>query len=214
MKAVLVVTKALSVLIILLVSASDSVWAGAAGPPTVAAQFVISDVFESDSENWKPGPGFNLTGSLPVSCTFDVRADWGGRWLEGEHRIVTDEDPEPRWGGLDGETTEGLRVMPATLGLVYRFENLSKGRFWVPYLGTGPGFYDFQATFADAEGNERNDALFEFGWHVRGGVRLHRTSGMHISLETAVHFIDTPGKISPMWEVSLGLGSLVPGRSR
>jgi hypothetical protein len=70
-----------------------------------------------------------------------------------------------------------------------------------------------RATFLDAEGVARDHTLSRFGWHVRTGVRLHRTSGMHVSLETAVHFIDTPGKMTPMWEAALGIGSLLPGAS-
>jgi hypothetical protein len=214
MKTLLVVSKALPVLLIFVASAAGPVLAGTPRRPTLAAQWVVADVMESDSEDWKPGLGFNVSGSLPVNRTLDLRADWGGRWLEGERRAITDGDHEPRWGGLVGETTEALRVMPATLGLVHRFEGWSQGRFWVPYAAAGPGVYDLRATFADAEGTERDHALFRFGWHLRGGVRLHRTSGLHISLETAIHFIDTPGKMSPMWEASLGLGALVPGRSR
>lgn len=215
MKAVLVATRTLPVLLLCAVFACGPVQAGAPRVPTLAAQWVVADVLEGDvPSNWKPGLGFNLYGSLPVSRTLDVRADWGGRWIEGEQRIVTELDRGARFGGLPGETTERLRVMPATFCLVHRLECLSRGRFWVPYLATGPGLYDFRATFADAEGTERNDALFRFGWHLRGGVRLHRTSGLHVSLESAIHFIDTPGKMSPMWEVSLGLGALVPGRSR
>jgi hypothetical protein len=213
MKAILVVLKALPVLLILVVVAPGPVRAATPGNPTVAAQWVVADVMEDASGDWKPGLGFNLLCSLPVSRSLDLRVDWGGRWFEGEQRIVADPDHEPRLGGLVGETTEALRVIPATLDLVYRFEDWSQGRFWVPYAAAGPGMYDLRATFADAEGKERDHALFRFGWHLRGGVRLHRTSGMHISLETAIHFIDTPGKMSPMWEASLGLGALVPGRS-
>jgi hypothetical protein len=214
MKALLVVSKALLVLLVLVAVTSLPVCAGTPGKPTVAVQWVVGDVIPNGSADWKPGMGFNFFGSLPVCRTLDLRADWGGRWLGGEQRLVTDADDTPRWGGRVGETTEALRVMPATLGLVYRFEGWSRGRFWVPYAAAGPGLYDMRATFTDADGNERDHALFRFGWHVRGGVQLHRTSGMHVSLETAVHFIDTPGRMSPMWEVSLGLGALVPGRSR
>jgi hypothetical protein len=214
MKALLVVSKALPVLLILVASAPGPVRAGAPGIPTVEAQWVVADAIEDTPGDWKPGMGFSLSGNLPVNPTFDLRADWGGRWLEGEQRMVTDPNHEPRLGGLVGETTEALRVMPATLGLVYRFEGWSQGRFWVPYAAAGIGRYDLRATFADADANERDHAFARFGWHLRGGVRLLRTSGMHISLETAMHFIDTPGKMTPMWEAALGLGALVPGRSR
>ena len=214
MKALLIVSKALSVLLVFVASAPGPVRAGTPRNPTVAAHWVVADVAEDGSENWKPGLGFDLSGSLPVSRSLDLRAGWGGRWLDGEHRMVAGPDQELRWGGQVNETTEALRVMPATLGLVYRFDGWSRGRFWVPYAAAGAGRYDLRATFADAEGNERDDARFRFGWHLRGGVRLHRTSGMHIALETAIHFIDTPGKMSPMWEASFGLGALVPGRSR
>jgi hypothetical protein len=213
MKALLVVLKLLFVLLVSVASIPGPVRAGAPGIPSVAVQWVVADAMGNASEDWKPGMGFNLYGSLPVARAFDLRGDWGGRWLGGEARLVTDLDPEPRWGGRVGETTEGLRVMPTTLDLVYRFEGWSQGRFWVPYAAAGPGMYDIRATFADAEGTDRDHTLFRFGWHLRGGVRLHRTSGMHISLETAIHFIDTPGKMSPMWEAALGLGALVPGRS-
>lgn len=213
-KATLAASKALPVLLIFLASVPGPVRAGAPGSPTVAAQWVVADLMEDASQGWTPGLGFNLSGSLPVCRTLDLRADWGARWLDGDQRRVADLDHEPRWGGRVGETTEALRVMPATLGLVHRFEGWSQGRFWVPYAAAGLGRYDLRATFADAEGDERDHGFFRFGWHLRGGVRLHRTSGMHISLETAIHFIDTPGKVSPMWEASLGLGALVPGRSR
>jgi hypothetical protein len=173
----------------------------------------VADVVGNGPEDWKPGMGFDLAASLPVGHKLDVRFDWGANWLEGESRLITDANHPPRWGGQEGETTEALRVMPFTLDLVYRMEGVSKGRYWVPYVAAGPGFYDMQATFADAEAVERDHSLFEFGWNLRGGVRFHRTSGLHVSLETAVHFIDTPGKMSPMWEVGVGLGSLIPGRS-
>jgi hypothetical protein len=211
MKAPKVVLLALAILLFVSVTAAR---AGRPGVPAVAVQWVVADVMENGSEDWKPGMGFNLSGSLPVGRVLDLRADWGGRWLEGESRLITDPNHEPRWGGQAGETTEALRVMPATLDLVCRLEGVSMGRYWVPYVGAGPGMYDLRATFADADAAERDHSLFRFGWHVRAGALLHRTSGLHLSLETAVHFIDTPGKLSPMWEAGLGLGTIVTGRTR
>jgi hypothetical protein len=214
MKATFAVSRVLAILLVLAASAPDAAQASPPGIPTVAAQWVVADAYEKAPANWKPGMGFNLSGSLPVCCNFDLRANWGGCWLDGKMRSITDPDRVPRWGGRRGEMTKALRVMPATLDLVYRFEGWSQQRFWVPYVAAGLGRYDLQSTFADSEGMEREQASARFGWLLRGGVRLHRTSGLHVSLETAVHFIDTPGKTTPMWEAALGLGALMPGRSR
>jgi hypothetical protein len=213
MKAHLAILTALLVFLVSIAVCPGAAQAGAPGIPSVAIQWVVGDALGPAARDWKLGMGFNVYGSLPVSSRFDVRGDCGLRWLEGEDRLVTNPDRAPRWGGLPGETTQDLRVMPFTLDLVHRFEGLSHGQFWVPYLAAGPGFYDMRATFADADGVERDHTLFDFGWNARGGVRFYRTSGLHISLEAATHLVNTPGEWSPFWEVALGLGAIVPGPS-
>ncbi len=213
MKAHPAVLMALLVLLLSVAVCPGAARAGAPGIPSVALQWVVADALGPVARDWKLGMGFNVYGSLPFSSRLDVRADCGGRWLEGEDRVVTHPERAPRWGGEAGESTRDLRVMPFTLDLVYRFEAWSHGRFWVPYVAAGPGLYDLRGTFMSADGEERDHTLFDYGWNARGGVRLHRTSGLHISLETAVHLVNTPGEWSPFWEVALGLGAIVPGPS-
>ena len=106
MKAPLVVSIAL---LVLLAPVPCPARAAAHGLPTATVQWVVADMMANASEDWRPGMGFNLSASLPFTRTLDLRADWGGRWLEGESRLVTDPDHKPRWGGQVGETTEGLR---------------------------------------------------------------------------------------------------------
>lgn len=193
-------------------------------PAAGAVSLVVSGWGDRAGRDWNPGPGFALTGRLPVTRQLEVRADVGGRWLDGADHAVTDPAREPRWGGQLGERSRSLRMIPVTFDLVHHLEKVSKGRFWIPYIGGGPGFYDIETTWtpsehSSTEGDDAGEAwvdhhLFKTGWHLRGGVEFHRVSGMYLDLGTAVHFVGLPGRVSPHWEVSLGLGSLVPGARR
>lgn len=179
---------------------------------TGGVQWVASDFLDDAAEDWDLGMGFNLTGILEMSRTFDLRGDWGARWAEGEGRLVRARETGPDFGGEAGEITDGIRVMPFTLDLVYRFEDWSQGRYWLPYAAAGFGYYDMRARFLSPDGQEVSRNLYRSGWNLRGGVQLHRTSGLFVTLESAVHLVDTPGQWSPLYDLSLGIGAYLPGR--
>jgi hypothetical protein len=182
--------------------------------------------WEADAgKDWDLGFGFALAGAVPFGRALELRGDWGARWLDGDHRVAVSRPThhdEPRWGGPAGWESASLRVMPATLSLGYRGDRWARGRFWSPYVGFGPGFYDMRATYrephagplADSPPAEWNHDLFRFGWHLRAGAYLYRTSGLYLDLGGAIHFVDVPGEWSPLWEVSLGVGSLLRGSAR
>ena len=173
-------------------------------------QGLASNVFDDARDDYRMGLGFNFSGSYSFHSFFDVRADLGFRWIEGENTLVR-QLGRPDLGGQAGETTQNLRVMPFTLGLIYRAEQWSQGRFWVPYVGLGAGFYDVRAEFANEETfEERHANLFKVGYHGRAGVNFHRTSGMFMNVEAAVHAIDTDREWTPLYDVSVGVGVTLP----
>lgn len=190
--------------------------------PKLGAHWLFSSFTGAADSDWDPGFGFGLNGTVPLHRGFELRADCGGRWLEGGPRLAADRAGQPRWGGPVGFEPDGIRVTPVTLSFVHRGERYSHGRFWVPYFGAGPGFYDMRASYrsipndvaVSAVREEWNHNLFRFGWHGRAGAYLYRTSGLYIDLGGAVHYIDVPGKWSPLWELSFGIGTHLRGRSR
>lgn len=200
--------------------------AGAGGRvPSGAVHWIFSGWGSEADRAWDPGFGFALTGGLPLGRTLDLRFDWGARWLDGDDHATGIGRGGPRWGGLAGTHPSGLRIMPATVEFVYRLERWSQGRFWVPYVGVGPGLYDMRASFRrfpasptetpdEIAAAEHHHNLFRFGWHARAGARLHRTSGLFLDLGTAAHFVDVPGEWSPLWEASLGVGTFFHGSTR
>ncbi len=209
----------------LVAAPSDAVAAGKG--PSGAVQLVASGWTGRADRDWNPGPGFALTGRLPITRALELRADVGSRWLDGADHAVSNPHRAPRWGGQLGERSRSMRVIPITFDLVYHFERISKGRFWIPYAGFGPGFYDIRSTWAAAgtpvglDGDALGDDddlidhnLFRTGWHLRGGVEFHRVSGIYLDLGSAVHFVGLPGRVSPLWEVSFGVGSIFSGARR
>lgn len=174
-----------------------------------AFQGLASDVFDDADGDYRLGLGFNVQGFYTVHPFFDVRADVGFRWIEGQSTTVL-ENAEPELGGRPGETIHDLRIMPFTVGFVYRIEQWSQGRFWVPYVSAGLGYYDMRAEFLDEAGEERHDNLFKVGYHGRAGVNFHRTSGLFLNLEAAVHAIDTDRRVTPLYDVSIGVGTVLP----
>lgn len=182
------------------------------GPLRLFGQLTTSVPAGRAGEDWDLATGVGLGGICRAARTWDLRLDTGARWYEGSGRVAEDPERSPRWGARGGERTEGLRVIPTTLGLVHRFESWSDGRFWIPYAGFGPGLYDIQATFRDTSAEERTHNLFRFGWHARAGVELQRTSGMFLHFETAAHAVDVPGKWSTLFDLNIGVGAQLPAR--
>ncbi|MCA9727235.1 MAG: outer membrane beta-barrel protein, partial [Candidatus Eisenbacteria bacterium] len=193
-----------------------------AGTGTFAVQGVGSDVFDRLADDYRFGLGFNFLGSYEISRVWDLRGDFGVRFLEGEQVSQTRELQAPDLGARYGERTDGLRVMPITVDVVRRMEEWSRNRFWVPYAGAGLGFYDIQARYLpeDPEAGVgmpdedlvRKDNIFKFGWNAKVGVNLHRTSGLFVNLESGLHMIDTRRRWTPMYDVSLGVGTILPRR--
>lgn len=216
-----------------LVAAPHDAVAGGAGP-SGAVQLVASGWAGRADRDWNPGPGFALTGRLPITRALELRADVGSRWLDGADHAVSNPHRAPRWGGRMFERSRSMRMIPITFDLVYHFERISKGRFWIPYAGFGPGFYDIRSTWVAADARTPGDGipavidgdalradddlidhnLFCTGWHLRGGVEFHRVSGLYLDLGSAVHFVGLPGRVSPLWEVSFGVGSIFSGARR
>lgn len=174
-------------------------------------QVIGSDFLDRSRDDWNSGLGFGLTTQWRLGKNWDARGDVGGRWYEGALRVSEGEGSEPDWGSRVGEQTDGLQAIPVNAGLVYRFEQWSDGRFWVPYAGVGGGFYDLEAHFLSGE-SERVHRLYRFGWHVRAGVRLERTSGVFVTLESAVHTVDVPARWTPLYDLALGVGASLPSR--
>lgn len=189
----------------------SSLLAGPAHAQQGGAMFqgLASDLFDRAADDYDVGLGFNLSGDYRLHSQFGVRADLGFRWIEGEDTVIGTA-AEPDLGGRPGERTEGLRLIPITAGIVYRIEQWSQGAFWVPYVSAGLGFYDIRATYTGEDGLERNSDLFETGWHGRVGVNFHRTSGLFVNVESAVHLVDTPGRWTPLYDISFGVGTVVP----
>ncbi|MFN8547981.1 MAG: hypothetical protein U0527_08465 [Candidatus Eisenbacteria bacterium] len=169
-----------------------------------------SNFFDRSADLWDFGTGLDLAGIVPIGRALDLRLDTGGRWFEGSDAVVRDPGRAPRWGAKQGETPAALRAIPTTLSLVYRLEQWSNGRYWVPYLGGGFGLYDFHASYESAANGARAHDLFRAGWHVRGGVQLHRTSGLFIDVQTAVHAVDVPGHWASFFDLGVGVGAELP----
>lgn len=180
------------------------------------AHGIGSDFLDRSRDEWGFGLGLGAAVSYRVSSHFDLRGDISARWYEGESREFSGADRTPRWGQKEGEVTDGLRAIPFTAELVYRFEDWSRGRYWLPYVGAGPGLYDLEARFVQSDGGvddettERTHNLFRAGWHVRGGVRFERTSGLYMLIESAVHSIDVPGRWTNLYDVGIGVGGFFP----
>ncbi len=150
-----------------------------------------------------------------------MRGDFGVRFLEGE-QVAPSESGEdaPDLRARPGERTDGLRIMPFTVDVVRRFEEWSKGRYWVPYAGAGIGLYDIQARYLPEDPNAgvgvpdeeivRKANVFEFGWNAKAGVNMHRTSGIFVNLESGLHLIDTPRRWTPVYDLSMGVGTILP----
>jgi hypothetical protein len=189
---------------------------------TVAFQGCGADVFDRLADEYRFGVGFNLLGTYEVSPRWDLRGDFGVRFLEGEQVSPSDADDAPSLGARPGERTDGLRVMPFTVDLVRRLEEWSKGRFWVPYAGAGIGLYDLQARYLPADPDAgvgvsdedlvRKQNIFKFGWNAKMGVNLHRTSGLFVNLESGLHLINTRRRWTPMYDLSFGVGTILPAR--
>lgn len=176
------------------------------------AQVVAGDLMDKAAGDYRLGLGFNLTGLLELNRTFDLRADVGFRWYEGKSSLIGEDGAVPDLGGRAGDRIDGLRVIPTALSLVYRFEDWSRGRYWIPYAAAGFGLYDLRASFAGEDGEIGYNTLFRPGWSARGGVQFHRTSGLFMTVETAVHVVDLPGAWTPTYEIAFGIGALLPGR--
>jgi len=205
---------------------------------TIGLQGTFSDVFDRIDDDYRGGPGFNFFGAYHLSRSFDVRGDFGARFLDGEGTRLYTHKPTPDLRSQFGEATEEMRVMPFTVDLVYRLEQVSKGRFWVPYVALGAGLYDIQVTYLPSDstskiphshdeggrpltslgGNELDDEfdkgrkqnIFDFGWNAKAGVNLHRTSGLFVNLEAGAHAINTRRRWTPMYDVSIGVGTILP----
>jgi hypothetical protein len=79
--------------------------------------------------------------------------------------------------------------------------------------------YDLQARYLPEDPNAqtgpdedvvRKKNLYAFGWNAKAGVQLHRTSGLFVNLESGIHFIDTDRRWTPMCDVSIGVGTILP----
>ncbi len=198
----------------------------------ISVQGIASDLFDKSADDYDGGPGLELSGFYRIHKFLDVRANVGARFLEGNQIAQMEGRRAPDLGARWGERPDKARVMPFTVDLIVRAEQWSKGRFWVPYAGVGIGFYDVEVTYLpsligeeppETEGFARGDdpdspvaedtrtaRLYKFGWNGKAGVRLYRTSGMFVNLESAVHGIDTDRRWQPMWDVSVGVGFLLP----
>lgn len=209
-----------SAFVLIAISALSS---SATGAGTVALQGCGSDVFDRLGDSYHFGVGFNFLGTYQVAPKWDVRGDFGVRFLEGEQipqSELGEESPDLR--AIPGERTDGLRIMPFTLDIVRRFEELSKGRYWVPYAAAGIGLYDMQARYLPADPDAgvgqpddeivRKANIFEFGWNAKMGVNMHRTSGLFINLESGLHLINTARRWTPTYDLSLGVGTILPVR--
>jgi hypothetical protein len=178
-------------------------------PLAVGGQWVASDFFDRAAPDWNLGMGFNVSGIVELGRTTDLRLDWGARWADGEMRPIQNRWHKPSFGGRVGEVYDQIRVMPSTVDLVYRFEDWSRGRYWLPFVGAGVGYYDMQVRRLDSRGEELFNNLYRFGFNARTGLQLHRTSGLFIMAESAVHWVDLPGKRTPLYDVSLGFGTFL-----
>ncbi len=173
-------------------------------------QLVAGDLLDKAAGDYRLGLGFNFSGHAELTRTLDVRADLGFRWYEGELARIGEDGAVPDLGGAPGHRIDGLRMMPTTLSLVYRFEDWSGGRFWIPYAAAGFGLYDLRASFAGDDGVVEYNNLFKPGWNARAGVQFHRTSGLFVTVESAVHLLDLPGAWTPTYDLAFGIGALLP----
>lgn len=185
---------------------------------SVGVQVTGSDVMDRAADDYRFGPGFNISGTVPLARRIDVRADFGVRFLEGE-QTSQGANPAPDLGARPGERTDGLRVMPFTVDVAYRFEQWSKERFWLPFAAAGLGFYDMEARYLPEDPNAqtgpdedvvRKKNLYAFGWNAKAGVQLHRTSGLFVNLESGIHLINTDRRWTPMCDLSIGIGTILP----
>lgn len=183
--------------------------------------YALGSVFVGDAaDTWDGGVGVGLTASTSVSRLFDLRGDISGRWFDGSGDTQLLARPAPHWGGRVGEASENLRLLAFTASLVHEFEAWSGGGAWTPYAGAGAGLYDGVASFRDtrrelleqsgADDSSRDAATFGPGLHFLAGVRMERTSGMFITLETKLHAIDTPEQWSTCADFALGVGASLP----
>ncbi len=181
----------------------------------------LGSVFFGDAADaWDGGFGLGLTAKTSISRHFSLRGDISGRWFDGSGETQSLARPKPHWGGRVGESSENLRLLAFTASIVHEFEAWSGGEAWTPYAGAGAGFYDGVASFRDtrrelldetgAEDGSRDAATFGPGIHFLAGVRMERTSGMYITLETKLHAIDTPEQWSTCVDFALGVGASLP----
>jgi hypothetical protein len=217
---------------LLLVTPAD----GFAGSGAIGVQGTASDLFDYSADDYDGGPGINFFGVYRLNDLFDVRADVGARFLEGDENLQSAFRPAPDLGARRGELTGNARILPFTVDLVYRCERWSQGRFWVPYVAAGLGFYDMELDYVGADqatldelaaephdggedhheaemvvaGAERTQRLYKFGWNTKVGVHLYRTSGIFVNLESGVHGIQTDRRWQPMWDVAVGVGAVLP----
>ena len=92
----------------------------------------------------------------------------------------------------------------------------------MPYAAAGMGLYDMQARYLPADPNAGQGApdddlvrkanIFEFGWNAKVGVNMHRTSGIFFNLESGLHVINTERRWTPTYDLSLGVGTILPVR--
>ncbi|MCA9754691.1 MAG: outer membrane beta-barrel protein [Candidatus Eisenbacteria bacterium] len=209
---------------------------GLAATGSVGVQGTASDLFDYAADDFDGGPGINFFGTYRLNETFDARFDAGARFLEGNETLNRAFFAAPDLGARRGELTGNARVLPFTLDLVYRGEKWSQGRFWLPYVAVGLGFYDMEIEYIGADqatldelhdeaeeldmhpenypevvaGEARTQHVYEFGWNAKLGVNLYRTSGMFVNLESGVHGIQTDERWQPMWDVAIGIGALLP----
>jgi len=195
----------------------------ALGVGTVAVQGCGSDVFDRLGDGYRFGLGFNFLGTYQVAPRWDLRGDFGARFLEGEQVSLSELGGDaPDLRAFPGERTDGLRIMPFTFDVVRRFEEWSQGRYWVPYAAAGIGFYDMQARYLPADPDAaqgvpdddlvRKANIFDFGWNAKVGVNMHRTSGIFVNLESGLHLINTRRRWTPTYDLSLGVGTILPVR--
>jgi hypothetical protein len=191
-----------------------------------SVSWVASDFFDRAAKDWRMGMGFDLSASLCLAPKLDLRGDWGLRWADGTHQMITSTTPRPDWGGAPGYVTERLRTMPLTCDLIYRPGCCCRSAC-APYIGAGLGFYDLQAKLRRGdtipENQKMGDAddvvagereiigdIYRFGWNARVGARFHRTSGLFVQVESALHYVELPGHWTPAYDVSLGFGTNFP----
>jgi hypothetical protein len=193
------------------------------GRGSASVSWVASDWFDREAKDWRLGMGFDLAASYQLCPLLDFRADWGLRWADGTEHLVTGNPASPDFGGRPGDLTRRLRTMPLTFDLVHRIPAGHCHRCCSPYLGLGIGFYDLQVRFRPQimtgstknaldhfDGQDRVVNIYRYGWNMRLGADMMRPSGLFLRLESALHYVNTPAHWTPAYDVSMGIGTILP----